>query len=64
MSLTVKTYQLTQNKIAVLVGKGYKKILCSRCDEPILIGETCCSKQSGIRKKFYHEKCAEIVNII
>jgi len=64
MSLTVKRYQLTQNKISVLFGKGYTKVECSKCNDPILLGETCCSKQSGIRKKFYHEKCAEMYNLL
>ncbi len=64
MSLTVKQYELTPNKVSVLFGKGYDKIVCNKCDEPISLGETCCSKQSGKKKKFYHEKCAERLNII
>ena len=66
-SRSLKIYQLNTSTIAMLKGKGYTNLECKKCGVEIKEGEDICSKSTGscgLKRKFYHPKCAEKVNIL
>lgn len=64
---SVKVYQLTTPRRAVLIGKGYVDFSCSICRKKFKINENVASKRSGCKnakRHFYHLRCGKKVGLL